>query len=101
MANEERPLSNAERAELEELRAQKAAREERAELDRLRAEQAREQQARQRQAPSAQELAAKERARRFMEPGEDLSMPLGQRIVLIALAVIVIAVIAVYLSTHH
>lgn len=35
------------------------------------------------------EKAARERAREYMEPDDDLKMPVGQKIVLFALAVIV------------
>ena len=98
------PLSDAERAELEELRAQKAEREaleqarrERAELERLRAERDREltgDTGARSDDGSQEQLSARERGRRLMEPGEDLSMPLGQKIVLVAVALIVLAVIA-------
>ncbi len=94
MSHEDTPLSADERAELDRLRAEKAAREdrerarrERAELDRLRREK--------------DDRAARDRARAIMEPGDDLSMPLGQKIVLGVLALIVIAVIAVYLFASH
>lgn len=97
------PLSEEERAELEELRAQKAAQEaaeqarkERAELERLRAQSAqREAQAQHDAAAYARTQAARERASKFMEPGDDLSMPIAQKIVLIGIALIVIAVVAV------
>lgn len=92
MANDDAPLSAEERAELEELRAQKAAAQERAraraerqELERLRQERA-----------AAQPSASEERARKLMEPGDDLSMPVAQKIVLAAIALIVIAVVAMY-----
>lgn len=83
-------LTEEERAELEQLRAEKAAREEaarqaaeRAELERLRAEKSAAQQA---QAQSAEEAARLERARKLMEPDEDdLTMPLGQKIVIAAI----------------
>ncbi len=97
------PLSEEERAELEELRAEKAAleaaeqaRRERAELERLRAQSAQREAKVQRDvAADARTQAARERASKFMEPGEDLSMPLGQKIVLIGIAIIVVAVVAV------
>ncbi|MGI6231080.1 MAG: hypothetical protein ACOYJL_09310 [Tractidigestivibacter sp.] len=90
------PLSDEERAELEQLRAEKAKREEaaraaqeRAELERLKAEKAK----------SAAELEEerriakqRERGRKLMEPDDDdLKMPLGQKIVI--LAVVAIAVV--------
>lgn len=75
-------LSEEERAELEQLRAEKAARQqaerdaaERAELDRLRAEKQR----------AAQLAADREHARKLMEPDEDdLKMAPGQKIVIAA-----------------
>lgn len=75
-------LSEEERAELEQLRAEKAARQqaerdaaERAELDRLRAEKQR----------AAQLAADREQARKLMEPDEDdLKMAPGQKIVIAA-----------------
>ena len=100
MQSEATPLTDEERAELESLRAEKAAREEaerareeRAELERLRAEQrASEQRAPERQ---VEEHASPEQRREksIMEPGDDLSMPTGQKIVLAAIAAIVLAVI--------
>ncbi len=101
-------LSQAERAELEQLRVEKAAREqaaaeaaERAELEALRAEKARaeaqaKKDARAKQ-QAAQEAADLERARQLMEPDDDeLKMPLGQKIVI--LAVFGIAVVFVLLN---
>lgn len=99
------PLTDDERAELELLRAQKAAREEeerarqeRAELERLRAEsvsatrsEAQRDRARQK---DARVRAAREYGHKLMEPGDDLSMPLGQKIVLGVLALIVVAIVA-------
>lgn len=87
MAIDDTPLTDEERAELEQLRAEKAARE-RAELEQLRA---------QHRSVPRQETDAQRRARELMEPGDDLSMPVAQKIVLIVLAVIVLAVIGVYL----
>ncbi len=88
-------LSDAERAELDQLRAEKAAHEEaeraaaeRAELEALRAEKERarrtaEEQERDR-ARQAQDAADRERARRLMEPDEDdLKMAPGQKIVIL------------------
>lgn len=87
-------LSDAEREELEALRAEKAAREQaaaeaaqRAELEALRAEQA----AAKREAEAqAREAEARERGRALMEVDDDLNMPLGQKIVLAAVALIVL-----------
>ena len=88
-------LSDEERAELEALRAEKAAREqqaaaarERAELEQLRAEQARAEQ-------DAEADRRIEAARQRMEPGDDLKMPLAQKIILVA-CVIVFAVVVWY-----
>ena len=87
-------LSDEERAELEQLRAEKAAREaaareaaERAELERLRAEQSR---------AKAAEQAERERGRKLMEPDDDLKMPIGQKAVI---AVVLVAAIAFVLMT--
>lgn len=89
-------LTDEERAELEQLRAEKAAREqaaraaaERAELDRLRAEKAQAQKSAEvaaaRSAQQAQEAADLERARKLMEPDDDdLKMAPGQKIVIAA-----------------
>ena len=87
-------LSDAERAELEALLAEKAAREkeqaeaaQRAELEALREEK---RQAELDAQAQAREAAARERGRALMEPDEDLNMPLGQKIVLAAVALLVI-----------
>lgn len=88
-------LSEEERAELEQLRAEKAAREqaerdaaERAELDRLRAEKQRaaiaEKSSREEAARAAQLAADREHARKLMEPDDDLKMAPGQKIVIAA-----------------
>lgn len=112
MANDT-PLSEAEREELEELRAQKAAREarelalkERAELEELRAEQSRRESAAVKNRRnnddirlSQREHEARLRGKKLMEPGDDLSMPLGQKIVLIAVALIVVGIIVTILLT--
>lgn len=110
MADQAQPLSDEERAELEALRAEKAERErqeqaarERAELEALRAERA---QAQQPQAKSAARPARRtedaedrrireqrERGAQLMEPDDDLHMPLGQKIVLAVLVVLVAIVI--------
>lgn len=83
------PLTDEERAELERLRAEKTAREQaardaaqKAELESLRAEQAEAEQ-------MARDAERRERAREYMEPDEDLKMPLGQKLVLLVLAIIV------------
>lgn len=90
------PLSDEERAELEELRAEKAKREEaqraaqeRAELERLKAEKAQSEA----EAEEDRRIAeARERGRKLMEPDEDdLKMPLGQKMVI--LFVVVVAVV--------
>lgn len=106
-------LSDAERAELEQLRAEKAAREseqaaakERAELEALRAEKAaadeRAAEAAQAQRDAekeaeldARDAAVRERAREIMEPDEDLKMPFAQKVVLFVIAVL-IAWFAIY-----
>jgi hypothetical protein len=110
MADEARPLSDDERAELEALRAEKAARlqreqdaRERAELEALRAEQKaqRPQPQRQQQASRSQQEAEedrrireqRERGAKLMEPDDDLRMPLGQKIVLGVIAVVVVLII--------
>ena len=92
-------LTDQERAELEELRAEKAARQqaekdaaERAELERLRAQRARSEAERDQ---IAREAAARERGRKLMEPDEDdLRMPLGQKIVILA----IVGIAAVWLA---
>lgn len=124
MADEAQPLTDEERAELEALRAEKAARE-RAELEELRAQknasahkasaQTPTSQRPAPQAPAAQATAARrsaedlaaerriaeqrERGARLMEPDDDLRMPLGQKIVLgvIALAAVLIAAMTFFI----
>ena len=119
MAQQSAPLSDEERAELEALRAERAAREaaeqaarERAELEALRAEHQAAQAAQPQsatpspaprsacRAPSQEELdedrriaEARARGTRLMEPDDDLAMPLGQKIVLAVLALIVIIIV--------
>ena len=78
MENRDEPLTKDERAELEQLRAEKAARER----------------------ASIQERKAVERERRLMEPGDDLSMPTGQKIVLIVVALLAAAGIAMIVLGH-
>ncbi|MBO7675586.1 MAG: hypothetical protein J6S63_11365 [Atopobiaceae bacterium] len=109
MAQDAIPLSDEERRELEELRAQKRAREEatkarreRAELERLRAEQAHT------ATPDDADLAqaerraraARERGRKLMEPGDDLSMPLGQKLVLMAVFLAAVGFVVAILFTR-
>ena len=130
MADDYKPLSDDERAELEELRAEKArrqqaekARRERAELERLRAEKAHGQAEPRRRAPAAgqppqravrrrtvtpeeaaqieRDKELRERNAKIMEPDDDLNMPLAQKIVLIGvLAAAVIAVLAIIFGPH-
>jgi hypothetical protein len=92
------PLTDEERAELEQLRAEKAARaeaeqaaRERAELARLKEERA----TRQREAAAMQrESELREQGRRLMEPDdEDLGMPIGQKIVFGLVLVLALAVL--------
>ena len=95
---DETPLTDEERAELEQLRAEKAARakaqaeaRERRELERLKEDKQRE------EAEAAQMLRQaqmRQKGRELMEPDDDLKMPLGQKIVLAAVAVIAIVVLA-------
>lgn len=89
MADEQAPLTDEERVELERLRAEKAAREnaaqaaaQKAELGRLRAEQAEAD-------ADARDAARRERAREYMEPDEDLKMPLAQKLVLLFVALLI------------
>ena len=86
---DETPLTDEEREELRRLRAEKAAREraqadaaQKAELELLRVEKAEAER-------DALDAQRRERAREYMEPDDDLKMPVGQKIVLLALAVIV------------
>lgn len=101
MADEALPLTDDERAELEALRAEKAARE-RAELEELRAshtaaaQPATQAAPRPQSAPSAEDQRireARERGSKLMEPDDDLRMPLGQKIVLAVLAVVVVIIV--------
>ena len=91
MADQNNSLTDQERAELEQLRAEKAARQEqeaaqreRAELEQLRAEKVQ-------QAQRAAEDAQLEQARQRMEPDDDLRMPVAQKIVLAICFVLLIA----------
>jgi len=97
-------LSDEERAELEALRAEKAARKkaeqdarERAELEALRkerdAKEALARQARQEAEQDARDAQLRERNRQLMEPDDDLRMPLAQKLVLAVLAFVVAAAI--------
>lgn len=89
-------LTDDERAELEALRAEKAEREqlrasaaERAELEALKAEAARTRADIERDRTAAE---ARERGRRIMEPDkDDLSMSIGQKIVILAVIGIALA----------
>lgn len=81
-------LSDEERAELEQLRKEKATREaaeaearERAELERLRKE-------KQEMDAEAEAERRIEEARQRMEPGDDLRMPIAQRIIVIICCVL-------------
>ena len=92
-------LTDEERAELERLRAEKAERlraekdaAERAELERLRRERARSQEAFEADRRAAD---ARERGRALMEPDDDLKMPLGQKIVILAVVVVAAVWLAV------
>lgn len=88
-------LSDAERAELEQLRAEakaaeeaKQAQKDREELERLRAQkQAQAQDA----ARDAQIAAAKAHGAELMEPDDELHMPKGQKIVIALIALFVLA----------
>ena len=97
MSENTQGLSAEERAELEQLRAEKAAREqaardraERAELERLKAERDRKRAEAEKDA-HAREL--RERNAKLMEPDDDLRMPVGQKVVL---AVVFVAVVAIF-----
>lgn len=107
MSQDAAPLSEQERAELEALRAEKAEREareqaarERAELEALRSERARAQQTQRaatRPAPTDEDrriAEARERGAKLMEPDDDLRMPMGQKIVLAVIGLLV-ALIAI------
>ena len=98
----DRGLTADERAELEALRAEKAAAEERAKADAERAELERlrhEAEARAAQEAAdahAREVAARNRA--IMEPDDELRMPLAQKIVLAVLALVVVASIIYFVT---
>ena len=104
MAAENGGLSDDERRELEELRAEKARREEaqqaqreRAELKRLKAERERTREEAEKDR-KAREL--RERNAKLMEPDDDLRMPTGQKVVLLALAVLAVAILLVMTLGH-
>lgn len=89
MAENDSPLTDEERAELERLRAEKAQRDrvaadaaKRAELERLRRDQADAE-------LDARDARRRERAREAMEPDDDLKMPLAQKLVLLFVAVLI------------
>ncbi len=89
----DQPLSDSERAELEQLRAEKAARQEAAEAARERAEL---EQLRQEQEQADRDAAFDQRieaARQRMEPDDDLKMPLAQKIILLICIVIFVVVL--------
>lgn len=92
--DDDRGLDDEERAELERLRAERDARErgraERVELERLR----REQEAADAAREEAERIArAKARGRDIMEPGEDLRMPRGQKVVIATVAIVAIVLL--------
>lgn len=100
MSDDARPLTDEERAELESLRAEKAQREnarriqaERIELERLKAEQATHDE-------DARIRALKERNAKIMEPGDDLKMPLGQKVVLFGVLLIAVIIMLVMALGH-
>lgn len=104
MAAENGGLSDDERRELEELRAEKARREEaqqaqreRAELKRLKAERERTREEAEKDR-KAREL--RERNAKLMEPDDDLRMPTGQKVVLLALVVLAVAIVLVMTLGH-
>ena len=87
-------LTDEERAELEQLRAEKAAREqaERAERERLRRQKAEDEAMR---ASLERDAEARERGRALMEPDDDdLRMPLGQKVVILAVVGVAIVWLA-------
>ena len=88
-------LTEAERAELEQLRAEEASRQaaERAELERLRAEKSK---SAREAAEDASIAEARARGRKLMEPDEDdedLKMPAGQKMVLGVIALVVVVML--------
>lgn len=122
MADDARPLSDEERAELEALRAEKAAREareqaarERAELEALRTQHAQAQvqaqaQTRaqastpQRRVESAEDRRIREQRERgaqLMEPDDDLNMPMGQKVVLGVIVVLALIILCMTFLTQR
>lgn len=124
MAQDDAPLTDAEREELEQLRAEKARRE-REELDELREEKAAASEARPPQGEPTPAEQPRERTRRvrtvtpeeaaqiehdrevrarnakLMEPDDDLNMPIGQKIVLVGVIVAAaIALVAIVFGPH-
>lgn len=104
MSDDARPLTDDERAELEALRREKAAREERVELERLKREQAQADAARERAAAEIeadrQAAAARARGAALMEPDDDLRMAPGQKIVIAAVIILAILFLVVTLTKH-
>lgn len=97
MPDEIQGLSDEERAELDALRAEKARREEaervrreRSELEKLKAERARSEREREKDERARQ---IRERNARLMEPDDDLKMPVGQKLVLLAILFVVVAIV--------
>ena len=97
-------LTDAERRELEELRAEKAKRQEaakeaqeRAELEHLRSEKA---VAAKEQEEIRREQAQRERGRKLMEPYDDLKMPLGQKLTIAAVVGLAIVFLLVNIFSH-
>ena len=89
MADNDTPLTDEERAELERLRAEKAQRDRaaadaarRAELERLRRDQREAEQ-------DERDAQRREQARELMEPDDDLRMPLAQKLVLLFVAIVI------------
>jgi hypothetical protein len=97
MADETSPLSDEERSELEQLRAEKQQAEQRAELERLRAEHRRDQD----DVEEARQIAERrEHARESLEPDDDLHMPVAQKVILVAV-IVMLACGIYYIVTMH
>jgi len=97
-------LTDDERRELEELRAEKAKRQEaakaaqeRAELEHLRSEKA---VAAKEQEEISREQAQRERGRQLMGPDDDLKMPLGQKLTIAAVVGLAIVFLLVNIFSH-
>lgn len=93
MPDNHTPLSEDERLELERLRAEKqqrmqakTAEQHRLELERLRREKA---QAELDAQADERDAKRRQRAREYMEPDEDLKMPLAQKVVLLFVAILI------------